>query len=101
MRTHVSDPVFYLFSDEPDWARDNLSLSGEVRVIDQHLGRPSTEVLRLMSSCRHNIIANSTYSWWAAWLNPNADRVVVAPRRWVADPACDCRDVLPAGWLAL
>ena len=51
-----------------------------------------------MSACRHHIIANSTFSWWGAWLNPSPDKIVVAPQRWFADPKIDNPDIIPEGW---
>jgi len=94
----VPDPVFYVFSDDPNWARANLALPGAAHFVDNNQGEASTEDLRLMTSCRHNIIANSTYSWWGAWLSPTPDQIVIGPRRWMVDPSFDCRDVLPSRW---
>ena len=77
---------FYVFSDDPAWCRANLG-SG-CSIIE---GNTGVDDLRLMSSCRHQIIANSTFSWWGAWLNPNSHKTVVGPKE----------TDLPAGWLAL
>jgi hypothetical protein len=102
MALHMrEDPVFYVFSDEPGWARDNLQLPFEIRVVDHNDSRRSYEDLRLMAACIHHIIANSSFSWWGAWLNPSADKIVVAPSRWFADPGTCNPDILPADWIAL
>lgn len=101
MAGRLKDAVFYVFSDEPDWARKNLSLPGAVRVVDHNTGGPASEDLRLMSACRHHIIANSTFSWWGAWLNPRPDKKVIAPARWFAREGHENPDLLPASWLRL
>lgn len=77
----VGRPHFYVFSDDPAWARENLPLE-QATFIDWNRGKDSWQDMMLMSCCRHNIICNSTFSWWGAWLNPNADKVVVCPERW-------------------
>lgn len=92
------DPVFFLFSDDLDWAKEKLKLPGETVVVDDNRGDASAQDLRLMSAARHNIIANSGFSWWAAWLNPNPQKIVVAPRRWLADPSYDTSNVFPPAW---
>jgi hypothetical protein len=92
------EPVIYAFSDDPDWVRDNLHLRAEIRVPGHNDAGRNYEDLRLMSACRHHIIANSSFSWWGAWLNPRADKVVAAPARWFADPDCVNPDIWPEGW---
>ena len=101
VRRRVSDPHFFVFSDDPDWAFENLDVGGSVDFVSHNRGPSGVEDLCLMSAARHQIIANSSFSWWAAWLNGQDGKVVVAPRRWMNDPSCDTSDVLPEEWTAL
>lgn len=94
-------PVFYIFSDEPAWAVANLDLPFETRVMDHNDSRRNYEDLRLMAACRHHVIANSSFSWWGAWLNPSEGKIVIAPSRWFADPAMNNPDIVPARWTTL
>lgn len=93
------DPVVFVFSDEPDWARTNLPLPFDKVVVDINADATDYEDMRLMSLCRHNICANSSFSWWAAWLNANPGKRVVTPSRWYAAPKTVNRDIWPDGWL--
>jgi len=101
IRKRVSDPTFYLFSDDPQWVRENLDLRDRVRLLDHNGIDAGVEDLRLMSRCAHHIIANSTFSWWGAWLDPDPDKIVIAPKRWFADDSIDTADLLPASWVKL
>jgi hypothetical protein len=92
------DPVFYVFSDDPEWARSNLELPGEMIVVDINGAETAYEDLRLMASCRHNIIANSTFSWWGAWLNPSTDKIVVGPKTWYLHPSLSNEYITPNNW---
>ncbi len=92
-------PRVYVFSDDPVWAARNLSFGLETHVVSQGGSEDPAEDLRLMSACRHHIIANSTFSWWGAWLNPAAEKVVVAPARWTQRDGAVERGICPAGWL--
>jgi hypothetical protein len=84
----------YVFSDDPAWCRSNLELPVQTVFVE---GNPGPLDLQLMSLCRHHIIANSTFSWWGAWLNPSVEKVVVAPSRWWnGEPTVD---VVPPGWV--
>lgn len=94
----AEEPVFFVFSDDPDWARENIRLGFETHVAGHNDFTRNYEDLRLMSACRHHIIANSSFSWWGAWLDPSPDKIVVAPERWFADPALSNPDIVPAGW---
>jgi hypothetical protein len=93
----VPSPTYFVFSDDARWAADNLDLGPNVTVIDDNPHDPISD-LRLMAAARHNIVANSSFSWWAAWLNDNPEKLVVAPTRWMRDPSFDDRDVVPARW---
>lgn len=94
----VDDPTFFVFSDDPAWARDNLP-SDRRRVFVAPLddGRDG-EDMHLMAACRRHVIANSSFSWWGAWLDPSPDKRVVAPARWFASAPHDTRDLLPSSW---
>lgn len=99
--SRTTTPVFYLFSDDPDWTRKNIVIDYPSKVIEHNGADNAFEDLRLMSLCRHNIIANSTFSWWGAWLNGSHDKIVVGPRKWFNTDARDSRDVLPDQWIKL
>ncbi|MCG6558010.1 alpha-1,2-fucosyltransferase [Ruegeria sp. 1NDH52C] len=95
----VGNPVVFVFSDDPGWARDNLPLPVQKVVVDFNGPETDFEDMRLMSLCRHNIIGNSSFSWWAAWLNANPDKRVAGPARWFGDPNLHNPDILPPNWL--
>lgn len=103
----VCDPCFFVFSDEPEWVRDNLRLPYRTTVIFHnkpsdvlHLGSEH-EDLWLMSRCRHAVLANSSFSWWGAWLNSERGGIVIAPHRWFGTLEHDTRDLIPAGWIRM
>jgi hypothetical protein len=92
----VKKPNYYVFSDEPDWCKVNLKFKHNTTYIDWNAD--GAEDMRLMKSCRHNVLANSSFSWWGAWLNANEDKIVVAPRQWFNDPTINTDDVVPESW---
>jgi hypothetical protein len=101
IKDRIQDPCYFVFSDDLDWARDHLSLGGDTEYVDHNRGSASYEDLRLMACARHNVIANSGFSWWAAWLNPNPSKLILAPQRWMKDSSFDTSDVLPAEWVTV
>ncbi len=103
----VSDPCFFAFSDEPEWVRENLRLPYRTAIVSHnkpgngfHVGSEH-EDLWLMSRCRHAVLANSSFSWWGAWLNSERERMVIAPKRWFGALGHDTRDLIPTRWIRL
>lgn len=90
---------FFVFSDDPDWCRSSLQLPGTMDVVDANPPGQGWEDLRLMRSCRHFIIANSSFSWWGGWLGQAADKTVVAPRRWFLSGTVDTWCLIPNTWI--
>lgn len=105
LRERSEQPHFILFSDEPEWARENFAMNSDITVIDGNGGDNDYLDLWLMSLCKHHIIANSSFSWWGAWLGCHADKIVIAPRRWfnLTDEQNDSdgADRIPDGWIRI
>ena len=96
----VQQPHFFIFSDDIDWVQSNLKIDFPCVYVQHNRGAESYNDMRLMSLCRHHIIANSSFSWWGAWLNPRSEKIVIAPRKWFANQT-DVQDLFPAGWVTL
>lgn len=97
----VGDPSFFVFSDDPEWAMGNLHLGYEVEYVTNNLGKSDFDDFRLMTLCKHHIIANSSFSWWGAWLCRNADKRVIAPAKWLSAKEHNTKDIVPASWIRL
>lgn len=96
----LREPRFFLFSDDPDWVRANLKVPGPATTVTGNAARP-WEDIRLMRACRHFVIANSSFSWWGAWLSTAPGKVVVAPRRWGLAPDLNVATRHPPGWITI
>lgn len=96
----IDTPHFYVFSDAPDWVRAHLRIAGTTTFVAERCSNADFHDLTLMSRCRHHVLANSSFSWWGAWLNRSPDSLVVAPQRWFQAPI-DTRDLLPPEWARL
>jgi len=93
------EPTVFLFSDDLEWATQYLRFSVPTVAVNHHGRDTAHQDLRLMAACQHQVISNSTFSWWAAWLNPSPDKIVVAPDKWFACPRTENADIIPANWL--
>lgn len=94
-------PHFFIFSDEMDWAREHLRLDHPHTFVSHNDDAHEYEDLRLMSLCKHHIIANSTFSWWGAWLSNHLGKQVIAPARWRMDATQEAEATLPPEWKRL
>lgn len=101
IREKVAEPHFFVFSDDHDWTRENLKLDLPMTYVVANAADRGYRDMQLMSLCQHHVIANSSFSWWGAWLNPSPAKMVVAPATWFAAGANDTKDLVPAGWVRL
>ena len=83
LRRVIDKPHFFLFSDEPDWVHRNFNISEPFTIVGHNVGYESYRDMQLMSTCKHQIIANSSFSWWGAWLNSSPRKIVIAPKHWL------------------
>ncbi len=97
IQSEVKQPAFFVFSDDPAWAVEHYSGLRDVEVITHNDAARNYEDLRLMSTCKHHIIANSSFSWWGAWLNDEPEKFVIAPDRWF-NTAEKSKDIIPENW---
>jgi hypothetical protein len=92
---------FFVFSDEPEWCKENFKPNAEIVIVDHNQGLDSFNDIRLMAQCHHHIIPNSSFSWWGAWLNSSENKVVIAPKQWFAINDKDTKDLIPSNWIRL
>lgn len=102
MASKNKDFTLVFFSDDSDWVKEKfIDLPYSKIVVDHNKEENSWKDMLLMSSCNHNIIANSSFSWWAAWLNENLEKIVVAPKKWFATSDKNANDLIPSEWIRL
>ncbi|SRR5712691_8780955 len=99
--SEVTDPRFFVFSDDPEWTRFNLPVRGAVTYVTHNGADRNYADLHLMRLCKHHIIANSSFSWWGAWLAASPTKIVVAPKLWFSSASHDTTDLIPDTWIRI
>lgn len=101
MKAYVPNLHFFVFSDDFEWAKDNLAFDAPTTFVKPSPDGLECHDLYAMSLCKHNIIANSSFSWWGAWLNQNPNKIVVAPRKWFVAGPQNTDDLIPNTWIRI
>jgi hypothetical protein len=101
MSEALAEPEFFVFSNDPDWCAANLRIDAPHTFVRPEQGARAHDDLRLMSLCRHHVVANSSFSWWGAWLGETPSTMVIAPRRWFLTSRFDTADLVPERWLRI
>lgn len=99
LNERIEQPYYCLFSNNPEWTQENFAFLKNSLIIDWNLNKESWQDMMLMSMCRHNVIANSSFSWWGAWLNRNPDKIVIAPSKWFN--IYEAADIVPDQWVRI
>lgn len=101
--TKFADAYFFVFSDDVEWVKSNLALPLNCIYVTGNVGENSFIDMQLMSLCKHNIIANSSFSWWAAWLNNNTSKIVISPLKWYNNEYMNKQtmDLIPKEWIRI
>ncbi len=97
----ISYEQFFIFSDDPQWCKENIHIKKyPFKVIGhEYDGEKYQNKFKLMTQCKHFIIANSTFSWWAAWLSKNSTKIIIAPKRWFQNPQNNNTKIVPESWI--
>lgn len=100
IKEKIDNPVFYVFSDDINWCRNELKIPDTFfnYIGDEHAGTNAANYMQLLSLCKHFIISNSTFAWWAAWLGEHRDSVIIGPNNWFIDKSNNVKDILPERW---
>ncbi|MCR4313209.1 MAG: alpha-1,2-fucosyltransferase [Candidatus Roizmanbacteria bacterium] len=103
IKNNVKNPQLFIFSDDIEWVRKNILLPFPATYVDWNNDKTAFEDLRLMSLCKHHIIANSSFSWWGAWLSENPNKIVIGPSKWfnTKKSSTDTIDVIPDSWIKI
>jgi hypothetical protein len=101
LKSHLGSFSLFVFTDDPEWVSDKFRVSASFTIISNF--NPPHEDLDLISLCRHHIIANSSFSWWGAWLNHNPNKIIIAPSKWFSDPAenANSQRIIPKNWIII
>lgn len=102
IREKIKNPQFFVFSDDPEWAKYFLKTNYSCTFVEGNSwNKTNYEDLRLMSLCKNNIIANSSFSWWGAWLNQNPNKIIIGPKKWFNDPGRKDDNPIPDSWIKI
>ena len=94
----IKEIVFFVFSDDIEWCKANFKINFPVHFVETD---SAYKEMYLMQNCVHNIIANSSFSWWSAWLNSNENKIVIAPKKWFNDENINTKDIVPESWIKI
>lgn len=100
IKSKIKDPHFFIFSDDPEWAKENIKTDAKTTV-STNPPEKGPEDMRLLYNCKHFIIANSTFSLWGAWLSEYNQKIVYAPSRWFQDSERTGKDIVPEEWIKI
>lgn len=101
IKSKIEKPYFFLFSDDIEWCKENLKYEDMTIVDHSYKGDRFSYYLQLMMNCKNFIIPNSSFAWWAAWLNNDDDKVVICPKNWFTDSKIDTSDLIPENWIRI
>lgn len=102
IKQKTSDYSYYVFSDEIEWCEANLKFDvPTIFVSHQFAGKKFQDYLRLMAGCKHFVIPNSSFAWWAVWFNQSPGKIVIAPKAWFGDSSLDTKDLIPESWIRI
>jgi hypothetical protein len=96
----INNPFFYIFTDDTEWVTKNFKFSVKNKIISGIASENNYEELWLMSKCKHHIIANSSFSWWGAWLNESPDKIIISPKNWIVNMPAKS-DIIPKTWIQI
>lgn len=101
VKINLQNPFIYIFTNDPSWVKQELKLKIPFKVIGGNTANDGYKDMLLMSLCRNNIIANSSFSWWGAYLNKNENPIIITPRKWFADEERNkyAHEMLPESWI--
>lgn len=100
LRERLIDPQFFVFSNDMEWARENLDLGKNAIYVEGNEKSPEIDIY-LMTQCSHHVVANSSFSWWGAWLSRDPCKLVVAPKHWFVTDKLNADELVPSGWVRL
>jgi hypothetical protein len=100
IKDKIKDPVFFVFSDDISWVKENLKINCPIIFVSNPEIKDYEELI-IMSACKHNIIANSSFSFWGAWLNQNQNKTVIAPKKWSNLYQKEYKNICPENWIRI
>ncbi|XHC09640.1 alpha-1,2-fucosyltransferase [Labrenzia sp. ac12] len=101
IENYFENVTYFVFSDDPDWVKRNIRFDQKAILVEPDVDGKDYEDLYMMSACDGHIIANSTFSWWGAWLNSKSNKRVIAPSRWFKSQTIKNVDLIPEDWICL